>query len=100
MSNKDNSKETPDLQPPQHQTGHGTEKKMTPRPESEMPAYQGSGKLDGKVAIITGGDSGIGKAVAIAYAKEGADIAIIYFSEDGDAEETRRQVEDEAKSAC
>ncbi len=72
---------------------------MTPRPEAEDPQYLGSGELQNKVALITGGDSGIGRAAAIAFAKEGADIAISYLSEHKDAEETRRLVE-EQKRKC
>ena len=70
---------------------------MIPRPRAEDPDYRGSGKLQGKVALITGGDSGIGRAVAIAFAKEGADVAIGYLDEHQDAEETRRQVEEEGR---
>ncbi len=81
-------------QPPQTQSIPGTEKKMTPRPESENPDYKASGKFRNKVALITGGDSGIGKATAIVYAKEGADIAIIYLSEDSDASETKKRIEE------
>ena len=66
---------------------------MTPRPKAEDEKHRGSGKLAGKVAIITGGDSGIGRAVAIAFAKEGADVAIIYLEEHKDADETARMVE-------
>jgi NAD(P)-dependent dehydrogenase (short-subunit alcohol dehydrogenase family) len=66
---------------------------MTPRPDAEDESQRGSGKLRGKVAIITGGDSGIGRAVAIAFAREGADVAVMYLNEHGDAEETRRHVE-------
>jgi NAD(P)-dependent dehydrogenase (short-subunit alcohol dehydrogenase family) len=81
-------------QPPQHQEQQpGIESEMTPRPRAEDPAYRGVGKLHGKVALITGGDSGIGRAVALAYAAEGADVAIVYLNEHGDAEETKRQVE-------
>lgn len=65
---------------------------MNPRPVSEDAAYKGSGKLLDKVAIITGGDSGIGRAVALAFAKEGADVAVVYFNEHEDAEETVRGV--------
>ncbi len=66
---------------------------MTPKPKAEDRNYQGSDKLKGKVAIITGGDSGIGRAVAICYAKEGADVVVIYLNEHGDAKETKHQVE-------
>ena len=66
---------------------------MKPRPKVEDEKHRGSGKLQDKVAIITGGDSGIGRAVAIAFAKEGAATAIVYLEEDKDANETRRLVE-------
>jgi NAD(P)-dependent dehydrogenase (short-subunit alcohol dehydrogenase family) len=85
-------------QPPQHQTQQpGRESQMTPRPQFEDAEYRGSGKLSGKVALITGGDSGIGRAVAIAYAKEGADVAIVYLNEHKDAQETQRHVEQEGR---
>jgi NAD(P)-dependent dehydrogenase (short-subunit alcohol dehydrogenase family) len=74
------------------------EYKLKPRPKAEDAAYRGSGKLEGKVALITGGDSGIGRAVAIAFAKEGADVAILYFNEHRDAEETRSMVEEHERS--
>jgi NAD(P)-dependent dehydrogenase (short-subunit alcohol dehydrogenase family) len=77
--------------PPQHQDRHpGFEYLMNPRPISNNPAYVGSGKLMNKVAIITGGDSGIGRAVAIAFAKEGADLVIPYLNEHQDAAETQQ----------
>lgn len=80
--------------PKQHQDRQpGLEHKMKPQPETDDPSYRGSGKLQGKVALITGGDSGIGRAVAIAYAKEGAQVAVVYFNEHKDAEATRSQVE-------
>lgn len=77
----------------------GIEAEMTPRPKAEDSKYKGSDKLAGKVALITGGDSGIGRAVAICYAKEGADVAIAYLDEHGDAEETKRKIE-EAGQRC
>ena len=84
--------------PPQHQSRQpGLEEHMTPRPESHDPEQRGCGKLSGKVALITGGDSGIGRAVAIAYAKEGADVVIVYLNEHRDAEETQRLVEQEGR---
>lgn len=71
----------------------GLQHKMHQQPQSDKEARLGSGKLRGKVALITGGDSGIGRAVAIAYAKEGADVAIAYFTEDKDAKATKKAVE-------
>ncbi|MDP4095993.1 SDR family oxidoreductase [Paenibacillus sp. P96] len=79
--------------PPQKQPLPGLESLMNPRPISEAPSLRGSGKLDGKTILITGGDSGIGKAAAIAFAKEGANVAIAYLSERSDAEETRQRIE-------
>ncbi|MDQ7093504.1 SDR family oxidoreductase [Desulfosporosinus sp. PR] len=72
----------------------GLETLMNPKPLAEDPAYKGSEKLKGKVAIVTGGDSGIGRAVAIAYAKEGADVVIVYYNEDTDANETKARIEE------
>ncbi|WP_316831729.1 SDR family oxidoreductase [Pedobacter aquatilis] len=73
----------------------GIEANMNPSPQVMRKSYQGSGKLAGKVALITGGDSGIGRAVAVHYAREGAHVAIVYLNEDVDAQETRRLVEAE-----
>jgi len=82
------------LQPEQHQDRQpGLESAMFPPPQAEMEAYKGSGKLTGQVALVTGGDSGIGRAVTVAYAKEGANVAIVYLDEDADAEKTRELVE-------
>ncbi|MBW4515689.1 MAG: SDR family oxidoreductase [Timaviella obliquedivisa GSE-PSE-MK23-08B] len=90
------SQQTETLQPPQHQEHQpGSEAEMVPRPKFEGSHYQGSRKLQGKVALITGGDSGIGRAVAIAYAKEGADVALSYLNEHDDANETKAKVEQE-----
>ncbi|MFC4599576.1 SDR family oxidoreductase [Cohnella hongkongensis] len=84
--------------PPQHQNAQpGIEQNMNPKPESESPVYKPAGKLTGKAALVTGGDSGIGRAVSIVYAKEGADVAVLYLNEDADAEETKRQVEAEGR---
>lgn len=83
--------------PPQHQNQQpGLEQKMTPLPNYEGP-YKAAGKLLNRVALITGADSGIGRAVAVAYAKEGADIAVVYLSEHEDAEKTKREVEQEGR---
>ena len=70
---------------------------MQLKPQFEAPGYRGSGKLEGMAALITGGDSGIGRAVAVLYAREGADVAIVYLSSHEDAEETRRHVEQEGQ---
>lgn len=80
--------------PPQDQHGQpGVEAHMVPRPVSELPNEAGPGKLQGKVALITGGDSGIGRAVAYLFAREGADISVVYLNEHVDAEETKRTIE-------
>ncbi len=86
--------------PAQHQEKPGLESKVTPKPEYEAPLYKGSGKLEGKVALITGGDSGIGRAVAVLYAREGADVSVVYLPEEQeDAAETQRAVEAEGRRA-
>jgi short chain dehydrogenase len=82
---------------PQHLAKPGNEADLGVRPMFEAPAYLGSEKLKGCAAIITGGDSGIGRAVAVLYAREGADIAIVYLNEHDDAEETKRAVEAEGR---
>ena len=79
-------------QPAQQQEPPGIQSQMTPVPDCGEESYVGSGRLTGKVAVITGGDSGIGRAVAIAYAREGADVVISYLSEDEDARDTARLI--------
>src|SRR6187402_3836360 len=75
----------------------GIEAKMDPRPEFIKAGYKAAGKLTGKVALVTGGDSGIGRAVSVHFAKEGADVAIVYYDEDVDAKETQQLVEAEGR---
>jgi len=86
--------------PAQHQEKPGLESKITPRPQYEAPLYRGAGKLQDRVALITGGDSGIGRAVAVLFAREGADVSIVYLPEEqSDAEETSLAVEREGRRA-
>ncbi len=91
------AKQSRGTRPPQQQKRPGRQEEMEPRPQTEKPTYRGSDKLSDKVAIITGGDSGIGRAVAVFFAKEGADVAIVYLSEHEDAQETKRLVEAEGR---
>ncbi|PWL16597.1 NAD(P)-dependent oxidoreductase [Falsochrobactrum shanghaiense] len=82
-----------------HQSMPGLTERMTPKPDHGEKSYKGSGKLEGRKAIITGGDSGIGRAVAIAFAREGADVLIAYLQEEADALETRSLIEAEGRKA-
>ncbi len=85
---------TPGTFPPQHQnTQPGSQKSMNPKPIVDNPQYRGAGKMAGRIAVITGGDSGIGQAVAVAFAKEGADVAVLFLNENQDAKETQSLVE-------
>src|SRR3954462_861709 len=97
MAKKENNKT---LRPAQHQAKPGKESKMIPAPVSDNKNVEGSEKLAGKVAFITGGDSGIGKAVAILFAKEGADVVIVYLNEHEDANKTKAIVENEYGRTC
>lgn len=104
QENQNNSQNSQDKHakppyPEQEQKVPGTEKEMTPKADHGEESYKGSGKLEGKKVIITGADSGIGRAVAIAFAREGADILISYLSEHEDAKETAKYVEDAGKRA-
>jgi NAD(P)-dependent dehydrogenase (short-subunit alcohol dehydrogenase family) len=86
--------------PEQHQEKPGLESQIRPRPQFQAPEYRGADKLKDMVAIVTGGDSGIGRAVAVLFAREGADVAICYLPEEqSDAEETKRAVEAEGREA-
>ena len=85
--------------PEQHQQKPGVEADLDPPPLYDAPFYKGSGKLEGKVAIVTGGDSGIGRSVAVLFAREGADVAILHLDEDDDAEVTKSRVEAEGRRA-
>lgn len=90
------------VQPPlpeQQQTPPGTTDAMNPRPDHGEDSYRGSGRLEGKKVIITGGDSGIGRAVAIAFAREGADVLIAYLNEDKDAQDTAQWIEKAGRKA-
>lgn len=89
-----------DERPAQHQDHQpGDESEMVPHPHSFMKNYKAAGKLEGKIALISGGDSGIGRAISIGYAKEGADVAFIYLDEDEDAQETIKHIEAEGRKA-
>lgn len=93
-----NQKEDTQGFPPQHQDGQpGREAQMNPQPSAEGRTYRAAGKLKNKSALITGGDSGIGRAAAIAFAKEGADVAIAYLNEHEDANKTKELIEQEGR---
>jgi len=88
------------LRQQQHQPRPGIERRMKPQPVFDDPKKKGSGKLAGRIALITGGDSGIGRAVVVLFAKEGADIAIAYLDEHADAKQTKHIVEDRYGKKC
>jgi hypothetical protein len=100
MDNEDPRKAYPQPpQPKQQQDPPGTTRELDPPPDQGEQSYKGSGKMEGKAALITGADSGIGRAVAIAFAREGADVLISYLCEDQDARETARWVEQAGRRA-
>src|SRR5438093_7513971 len=88
------------IRKPQHQEKPGEEYKMKPPPVFDNPEVKPALKLNNKIAFITGGDSGIGRAVAVLFAKEGADIVIVYLNEDKDAEDTKNIIEQEHGRRC
>ncbi|MBJ6978064.1 SDR family oxidoreductase [Luteimonas sp. MC1895] len=91
------ARKQPTRLPAQHLAKPGKEADLDLQPRFTAPDYAGSGKLEGMAAIVTGGDSGIGRAVAVLFAREGADVAVLHLAEDGDAQETRRHVEAEGR---
>ena len=97
---KQERRPTPKDIPPQKLDYPASQADMTPKPDSDLSNYKPAGKLEGKVAFITGGDSGIGRAVAIAYAMEGAEVAIFYNENDGDARETKKMVKEIGGKDC
>ena len=97
MSNLPDRPEPSDLPAQSQDQQPGDEAEMDPAPRVIRDDWRGSGKLDGKVALVTGGDSGIGRAVAVLFAREGADVAVVYLDEEGDADETKRMVEAEGR---
>src|SRR5690606_2378914 len=97
MSTQNGDADTQTLPPQQQDDQPGDQHAMRPKPETIRRDYRGRGKLDGKVALVTGGDSGIGRAAAVHFAREGADVAVVYLDEDEDAKETKRLVEAEGR---
>ncbi|MDB6136171.1 MAG: 3-oxoacyl-(acyl-carrier-protein) reductase [Verrucomicrobiales bacterium] len=99
MSNNSKPEKEPDPQRPAQEQDRqpGIEAEMRPQPMAENPRITGSGRLSGRVALITGGDSGIGRAVALAFAREGADVGVLYLDEKEDADETARLVRDKGR---
>ena len=95
MSDQNGNSDNPDIPAQTQDRQPGLESEMTPQPQFEQEERPGSGRLKNKVALVTGGDSGIGRSVAVLFAREGADVAILYLNEDEDAETTKKEVEEE-----
>ncbi len=93
------AREQPEKAEPQHLRKPGNEHELKLAPRYQAPDYKGSGKLEGFAALITGGDSGIGRAVAVLFAREGADVAIVYLNEHEDAQQTCREIESEGRKS-
>ena len=95
MSDQNGNSDNPDIPAQTQDRQPGLESEMTPQPQFEQEERPGSGRLKNKVALVTGGDSGIGRSVAVLFAREGADVAILYLNEDEDAETAKKEVEEE-----
>jgi NAD(P)-dependent dehydrogenase (short-subunit alcohol dehydrogenase family) len=99
MTHPEAREKAEEIEPQEQDRQPGLESEMEPPAEFIRDDYQGSGKLEGKVAVVTGGDSGIGRAAAVHFAREGADVAVMYLDEDEDAETTAEMIEDEGQES-
>ena len=99
MTHEQAREKAEEVEPQQQDRQPGLESEMEPPAEFIREDYEGSGKLEGKVAVVTGGDSGIGRAAAVHFAREGADVAVMYLDEEEDAETTAEMIEDEGQES-